>query len=203
MASFKDFIDKLFGKPREAPTGHSNQPVIHEMISRSADELEAYEIWKFSSRMERVLQFTKMEYHKNLEEENLLGATFFTFQQPAAKGFILNYRNDIFSAMEFQHYFDYLKEKILELNYKLYTSDSRSFNRKDHAETIERHYLKPKYQLDEEEKFVQQYGNIIITQIMKDDKPAYIKFMCNHYHDRKYTGHDDFYELIDHILHDV
>jgi len=171
------------------------------MVSRSGEEKAAFEIWQHSTRKDRSLSFIKSEYYNNKSEaHNMVGDTFYTIEKPSTKGFILNFRKEIFSPVEFQHYFDYLKLKILEHNYKLYTSDVRIFDRGDFVETIERHYIKPRFQVSDEDLFIQQFGNVSITHVKKDNRPVRIQFLCHMYSDRKYTVADPFDELISHIL---
>ncbi len=200
MAAFWDQIKNIFGKSGEV---HERQTpaAVHELISRTEEELADYEDWKNSGRKERALQFIQMEYEKDmLSKENYIGSTFYTINKPASEGFILNFNEQIFNPLEFQHYFDYLKEKILQLDYKLYSSDLRIFNRPGHVESIERHYMKPRYRFNDEKRFIQQYGNVMVTQIKKNHKPVYIQLMCNRYMDRKYTAPRPFNELIVHIF---
>jgi len=200
MAGFWDQIKNIFGKSVDV---HEQQTpaAVHELINRPEEELKDYESWKNSKRKDQALRFMQMEYKKDvLSEENYLGSTFYTINKPASEGFILNFNEQIFSPLEFQHFFDYLKEKILALDYKLYSSDLRIFNRPRYVESIERHYMKPRYRFNDDKHFIQQYGNIMVTQIKKDHKPVYIQLMCNRYMDRKYTAPMPFKELITHLF---
>ena len=198
MTGFWDQIKNIFSKS-EAAHERQSPATVHELINRTEDERTDYENWKTSKRREDALRFTKMEYDV-LSEENYIGSTFYTISKPAAEGFILNFNEQIFSPLEFQHYFDYLKEKILVLDYKLYSSDLRIFNRPEYVESIERHYMKPRYRFNDEKRFIQQYGNVMVTQIKKNHKPVYIQLMCNRYMDRKYTAPKPFSELIGHLF---
>ncbi len=200
MAAFWEQIKKVFSKA-EQTNEKKSAAVIHERIERPEDERAAYENWKKSVQKERILQFSRLEYRKEAaSEDNYVGSSFYTINKPAAQGFILNFNESMFTPFEFQYYFDYLKEKTLELDYKLYSSDVRIFNRPDYVETIERHYMKPKYRINENHLFVQQYGNVMITQVKKDNKPVYLQLMCNRYQDRKYTPPEDFDHFIQHLF---
>lgn len=197
MPTFKDIWNQLFGKGEPKP---SNQPVVHEVIERSEEEVAGYEAWKASDRHSTQLGFVYQEYHKVQEEQNTLGSTFYYHDEPASKGFILNFRPDVFTPEDFQHYFDYLKERVREMEYRIYTSDVRSFVREEHAEEIQRHYLKPRHRRRKDQK-VQHFGNITITLVRQNDQPVYIKFMCHSYQDRNFTEATDYRELIEQVIH--
>lgn len=197
MASFKDIWNQLFGKEPPKP---SNQPVVHEVIERSENEQQDYEAWKDSDRQTKQLEFVHQEYHKVQEEKNLLGSTFYYLDEPSSKGFILNFRPDLFAPEDFRHYFDYLKERVQEFDYAVYTSDVRSFARANHAEEIQRHHLKPRSRR-RDDQMEQQFGNITITLVRHDDKPVYIKFICHSYRDRNYTEAADYRKLIERVIH--
>ncbi len=202
MSWINQIMQQLFGKEEEVSKTPSRQPVVHEVIQRTHTDKDAYQRWLGSQRMQRALDFIQLEYNKNRHEENLVGATFYHLNQPSSKGFILNYRKDMFSEKEFQYYFDYLKERVLTLDYKSYTSDLRSYDRGEYVETIERHYLKPSWRMTaDKSQLVQQYGNITITHHSKDDQPVYLKFMCHNYADRQFTDAEDFEQLIQHMIH--
>ena len=195
MSDFFEFFKNLFGQ--EAKSG---EPLVHEMIKRDEDDLQAYNLWKSSARKERVIEHLKLEYIQNKNQENITGATFYNIDQPAIKGFQLNYDQEFSTKKEFQFLFDYLRDRVLELEYQVYISDSRSFIKNDSAESIERHYLKPKLRKDADNKFVHLYGNITITHHLIDDEPGFLRFTANIYQDRKYAAAADFEELVEIIL---
>lgn len=197
MAGFKDVWNQLFGKGRDIP---SNQPILHELIERTEEELKAYEGWKHSDRQSEQLEYVFAEYHKEREAKNLLGSTFYYLDEPSSKGFMLNYQPDIFKPAEFQYYFDYLKERVQGFDYKIYTSDVRSFVREEYAEEVQRHYLKPRNRMDQNQ-LDQQFGNITITLVKQNNQPVYIQFICHRYHDRNYTEATDYRNLIEQVIH--
>ena len=197
MSGFKEMWNQLFGKEKATP---SNQPVIHEVIERSETERQDYEKWKESARQAKQLTYVFDEYHKVQETKNLIGSTFYYLDESSSKGFILNFRPDIFEPEEFQFYFDYLKERVREFDYKIYTSDVRSFVRAEYAEEIQRHYLKPRFRMDQKQ-MDQQFGNITITLVRQNDQPVYIQFICHRYADRNYTEATDYRMLIEQVIH--
>lgn len=200
MHWINQLLQNLFGTGSEAPTV-SRQPVVHTLIERTQTDHDGYTRWVGSQRMAAALEAVLFEYHKHKQQDNFVGATFYHLDTPSSKGFILNYKQELFSEKEFQYYFDYLKARVLELDYKSYTSDTRTFDRGDHVETIERHYLKPSWRLtSDKSQLVQQYGNITITHHVKDNQPNYLKFMCHNYADRQFTDAEDFDRLIEHMI---
>ena len=94
---------------------------------------------------------------------------------------------------------DYLKLKILKNNYRSSMSDLRIKNYDHYEERIERHYLKPKHSLLASEKINQEFGNISILLILKNNIPFQLKFSATAYPDRTFAQSkpfDDLMELI-------
>lgn len=202
MGWLQRILDKLKGAPGSpGATTPVRQPVDHAIIERTRTFREAYSQWVDSQRMEATLQQLRNGYHELLAQDNHVGDLFYHLDQPSAKGFMLHFKEALFSPTEFQFYFDWLKDRMLELDYRLYTSDSRTFDRGTYVEQIDRHYLKPANRRTEDNlRQVQQYGNVTLTLHQHDDRPQFIKFMCQHYSDRQYTVVSDFTQLMAHIL---
>jgi hypothetical protein len=90
-----------------------------------------------------------------------------------------------------------LKDKTLNLGYKLVNADRSLFDKDKYVETKERYYLKPIIDAqNSDELFNQRFGNIMIEQVLIDNKPSYLKFMASIYSDRLYTKALDFEELM-------
>ena len=195
MSEILDFFKNLFNK-EDKPSN----PFIHEVISRSDEEEIYYHNWKRSPRKDRAMEFLRMEYQKNVAEENFTGATFYTINAEAMKGFQLHYRPDIFSINEFQYLFDYLKERVMNFDYRPYISDVRTYVKENTTECIERHYLKPRLKKDTDNRFVHLFGNITILHEKINEQPSHIKFIANTYQDRKYTAPEKYKNLIEHVL---
>ncbi len=174
-----------------------NVPFVQEIIERSDKEIEAYQYWKVDDKKDHFISFLLGQIN-NPSKSDLL-----RLNSPKSQGFILKY--EIVEATtdfaEFRYLFDYLKEQVLKLNYVSYVSDVKNFVRKSHVETIERHYMKPRFSYDETTGLAdQQYGNVLIEHLLHDEQSIRIKFICNIYNDRKWTKPLSFMELLQHIL---
>jgi len=187
-----NFIKQLFKKQES-----HNVPFLQEMIERSEQEQAAYQYWKSDDRKDYIMSFLASQIKATKNSDLLI------LNNLKSRGFILQY--DVVEANmgtdEFCHLFDYFKEQILKLSYVTYMSDVKNFVRKAHVETIERHYLKPRFSYDEELLLAdQQYGNLLIEHLLHDQKSIHIKFVCNIYNDRKWTKPLDFDDLMKNIL---
>ncbi len=187
-----NFIKQLFKKQES-----HNVPFTQEIIKRSEEEQTTYEYWKLDDRKDYLMSFLASQIKAPKDSDLLI------LNSLKSRGFILQYNvvEANTSMEEFRHLFDYFKEQILKLRYMPYMSDVKNFVRKTHVETIERHYLKPRFSYDEELLLSdQQYGNLLIEHLLHDEKPIHIKFVCNIYNDRKWTKPLDFDDLMKNIL---
>ncbi|MBK9013497.1 MAG: hypothetical protein IPM82_05115 [Saprospiraceae bacterium] len=106
----------------------------------------------------------------------------------------------IYAREDAGHFFDLLKEKVLTLNYRNQLSDTRSWSEKDWVQTVERHYLKPRQNWEADKKINQQFGNITIELILRNDSPHLLTFRATSYSDRLYADASDFHELMQAVL---
>lgn len=199
-----DFFKNIFGESGKdnQPIINSKKPLIHEELSRNEQEKHGFERWKLEDAKDNMVRYILQQYKLHHQNANYdLNALLF-LNTTNSKGFILRYKGISTTKSEFQYLFDYLREQILQhLYYKKYLSDIREFARKDYVETIERHYVKPRFLYDEEKQIVNQlYGNVIIEHTLYNQNPVEIKFMVNSYTDYKYTQVIPFNNLLEIIL---
>lgn len=201
MSFFSDLTNKLFPKPEESKP--NPEPFIREELKRSNNDLVAYALWKESQEKEQVVSFVGEQYLKGqYENENV--SLFRVIKSGTTDGFMLRFLAET-DPLYFQHLFDYFKEKVKELQYTIYTSDVRTYDRNDFVERIERHYLKPSWRVlntkavNSTGKMNQLYGNITIELNKQNDQPQFLKFVCQHYIDSKFSEPQDFNELMKHI----
>ena len=197
MGFFQKVIQRLF--PPKATSG--KLPFFSGSIDKNRSRGKDYETFLDSNEKERVLDFIRHQFHlfKTGEEDlNMIRI----LKTDSSNGFILRYPEQ-FNVRSFRFLFDYFKDKVAELDYYLYTSDERAYERKNHIETIERHYLKPSLRRFREAKpgepIDQIFGNVLIELYFTDDTPSYIKLLANNYNDHKYKEARNFDELIDHL----
>ncbi len=203
MSFFDKIITGVFGSHKV----NSSLPLVEEELKRHESYKNAYFRWVNEGRYRWLTQKTHQSYmlKKKNETDDL---QVHILKSSGANGFAVTY-SLLMEERELQYLFDYLRDKVLNLDYKLYASDRRIFDRKEYVETIEKHYLKPPIvkiapQGDQhphnQETINQRFGNIIIEYIAIDDKPSFLRFMTHYYSDFLYSPVEPFDELIDYLL---
>lgn len=195
------FFQKLMQRLFPANTASGKLPFFSGGIDKNRSRGKDYEEFIDSDKKERILDFIRHQFRLfETDEEDLNMIRI--LKTNSSNGFILRYPEQ-FDVRSFRFLFDYFKDKVTELEYYLYTSDERAYERKNHIETIERHYLKPSLRRFREAKpgepIDQIFGNILIELYFIDDNPAYIKLLANNYNDHKYQKARNFDELISHL----
>lgn len=180
------FFDKIKEKLFPANT-NPKQPVVHEELKRRQAEQERYRNWRQSPKVQEITSYLCEQYQLHLQGGGDQSMMRILSTNPSTKGFLLRYPAQL-RPEEFQHIFDFLRDLFLQQGYKLYASDRKVYNRKTHAETIERHYLKPRIRHAHMKPPVDQlFGNIIIELFKNNDQPTHLRFLCHSYHDAKYA----------------
>lgn len=195
MSNFWDQIKNLF---RSVEESSSQRPAIHEMLERSETELADYQQWHETLSKRRLLDWVR-ESHLNfmVEGESRDQAIDF-LNTPSAKGFVLHIYKTRYRKREISHFFDYLKERVLALGYRISLSDTQTYNKKDWVEQVDRHYLKPPTDLRNpgRGKFDQGFGNISIELVYRNDQLQLLKFKATTYSDHMYQEAKEFSDLM-------
>jgi len=196
MHFFDKIKNKLFPQDRAA---NPKVPLVSGPLKRSDRERASYFSWLNEHRYKYLIaQFAEAYQGKLKSEAHRLNVH--AFQSPYANGFALTYHHDIGTG-EFQHLFDHLKDKTLQLGYRLQIQERKMFDKGEYVETVEKYYLKPPVQDLEEGKLIDQlYGNILLENILIDDQPSYMKYLASIYSDRLYTKALPFAQLVDHLF---
>ncbi len=188
-----DFFNQLFRKQVSGKV-----PMVQEMLQRSDTEQLGYTNWQLSEHKASSIKYLHDEISRYFLDE--ASTSLLLINTAKSRGFILPYNVLPSDILAFQHLFDYFKAQILTLNYSLYLSDVKHYNRPKQVETIERHYLKPRMGYDFSAPLNQLYGNITIEHYLHNDKPQQIKFLVTPYNDRKYTAPLSFAHLVEQLL---
>lgn len=194
------FWQRLFNLEKAVAQSSSSQPIIHELIQRSVEEIIDYEQWKSSYILRRLIDWLADQYtvyHKG-GSVNDDGIDFLNL--PSSKGFILYFHRTNYTRREATFLFDYFKERVKTLNYRTQISDTKTYNRNQWVETVEKHYLKPRLAFIEGEKMNQQFGNIMIELEIRNDLTHNLRLRATHYQDSNFSPVLDFHELMQHLL---
>ncbi len=198
MATFWQKISSLF---EAAENSSGSDPAVHEMIERDDAELEAYARWKKTLARRRLLDWLTDQYA--LYRTTGGGDREVDFlDTPSSKGFVIHFSETQYSKAEITHFFHYLKERILELNYRTQISDRRVFSRPNWVETQERHYLKPRTRKQrmagpvERGALDQKFGNISVELELRDDRAWNLRLRATTYQDALYNEPESFRALM-------
>jgi len=193
MEFFDNIFNQLFPKNER---NHPKNPVISESLKRSEKDQQLYFKWVNEKSYAQFFERIKEAYYKkrvNIADKLQVHI----LQMPYANGFAVTFLPTFISQKEFQHAFDLLKDKTLNLGYQLNTSNRRIFDKGEYIQTIEKYYLKPIIDIKQaNELFDQKYGNIIIELYFTDNQPSYLKYVANIYSDRLYTVALKFDDLV-------
>jgi hypothetical protein len=187
-------IKKLFKSVEESSPA---QPVLKSTIERSEAELLDFEIWKNGLSKRRLFDWIHQEYATYLSEpqHQVEGIDF--IHARATYGFAIHFYKLNYPLRDINHLFDLLKEQVRDIGYRSYTSDSRTYNRPDWVERLDRHYLKPPIIfLEDGVSLDQKFGNITIELLFRNDKAHQLKFSATSYRDRNYKEAESFEALM-------
>jgi hypothetical protein len=198
MSDFWKKIKNVFSAAEESS---SINPTIHEVIERSKEQLADYEHWKNSLAARRLIDWLKNEYFTYLTSPKNIDRSIDFLNSTSKKGFVIHFSNMQYRMEEITFLFDYLKEKVKELPYRTYVSDTRIYPKNDFVETIHRHYLKPSLKLKVAgQKAGQAFGNITIEMLLKNDQIVDLKFSATTYRDHQFEEAGDFSDLMKSVL---
>ena len=198
MTDIWQYFQQLFQK--EA-TSSKTQPLLHESIVRSEEEIAQYEKWKNSYIKKQILKWIGSQYGLFLTEGIASDKNIIFLENVSVKGFAIYFSNLGYNVLEINYLFDYLKEKILGLNYKSSVSDIRTYTKGMVVESTAKYYLKPSLKnMLGNPPFNQEFGNISIELIYQDEIPKTLKFSATNYNDRSYQKAKPFGQLMEHLL---
>jgi hypothetical protein len=193
MANIWDYFKNLF---QEAEESTPSNPLIHKMIERTEDEKADYEYWKNTLVRRRMMDWLNDQFSIfNVLPDDIDESLDF-LDTPSSKGFAVYFHKTQYSRRDVTHFFDFLKEQVLKLEYRTQISDLRTYNRPKWVETVQRHYLKPKPDFMRSGKFDQRFGNVMIELYFRDDKPHQVLFRATTYKDHLFKDAEEFQGLM-------
>jgi hypothetical protein len=196
------YMKDLFKAEQES---NPKKPFIQEPLERDEVAVQSYDLWKRTLAKQRFLDWLNIQYATFvMSDETGIDTAIDFLNTPSAKGFVIHFDEQMHNRGDFIHLFDYLQERVLEMNYKKYMSDIRTYNktRNDNTwvETIQRHYLKPRFKVLEDNTFDQRFGNIKIELFYRNDRIRNLQFSATRYSDRSYAEGNTFNDLMRELL---
>ncbi|MEO1258326.1 MAG: hypothetical protein AAFZ15_06000 [Bacteroidota bacterium] len=192
-----DYFKNLF---QEAEKSSPSKPLIHEAIKRNEKELEKYAAWKTSLEHRRTIDWLIDQYAIWQVLPDDIHESILFLNTPSSKGFAIHFDNGKISPDQSGHLLDFIKEKVLALNYRPQVSDTRTWSEKKVVKTVDRYYLKPRTSKTPDGRIKQIFGNITLELLYKDNEPFNLKFRATAYNDRLYHPPQDFQVLMNGIF---
>ena len=171
MATFWERITAIFDS---AERSSPSMPAVHELITRDAEELDDYAQWKRTAARTRLIDWLLDEYARFQASGTTEHALSF-LDTPSSKGFVIHFAETNYTPREINHFFHYLRERILTLDYRTQISDRRIFSADKWVERQDRHYLKPRTRQQrmagppERGGLDQKFGNVTVELEYRDD----------------------------------
>ncbi|MEH0157055.1 hypothetical protein V6R21_23240 [Limibacter armeniacum] len=197
MSFFDKIIKKLFpdGENQSTP---SKLPVVTEQLKRSVKEQQHYKAWLYSEQHIGMTEKFSNAYWKKVNEiDSDIKAV--VLDTPYSRGFAF-FPHQSISDSDFRNFFDFLRDRMLEIGYRNNISDRRIFDRGSYVEAVEKHYLKPTVSYNELKQADQRYGNVLIELKSRDDKVTLLTLQSNIYAGRQYKEPLSFADLAGRLL---
>jgi hypothetical protein len=194
MPSLWEQIKELF---QSVEKSSASQPVLKGPIKRSEDELADFDKWKSGLSQKHLFDWIHNEYATYLVEPEQLAESIDFINIRATRGFAIHFYKLNYPLRDINHLFDLLKEQLRNVGYKGNNSSSRTYNRPNWVERLDRHYLKPPIAFVEDGvRMDQRFGNVTIELLFRNDKPHLLRFSATSYVDRNYEKAENFDDLM-------
>lgn len=195
MSLINAIITKIFPRPDKIETGED--PVISEPINRSEKFKERYLGWTALAETRSMIDNIARGYDQFIlagKSELPIGK----YKDRGIEGMYLEGSLNL-TGEEFSFLLDFLKERVLTLNYRFYRS---LYEARDNGKGIslrEQYYFKP-IPSSFELPVSQEYGNITLELDRSGDTVTYLKIFATTYSGYNYQPSKNFDELIWHLL---
>jgi hypothetical protein len=163
------------------------------LLRRDEEFIQHYQIWKQSGEAVAILHQLKANILTGIRAEDS-DFSIDLHYAPGANGFSISDSKKT-ATDTYRYLADYFKEKVLSINYRLYSSMAEKKYRVDKIIRLERHYLKPAVWL-EEMPMEQLFGNIMIELEMSGESLDYLKILATYYTGFDYKPAKNFDDLV-------
>lgn len=196
----------------EAESSTKQEPADHSILTRHQDEREAFAVWREGIIARRLKDWFADQYAVFLTYPQQVDEALDFLDTPSSKGFVVHFHKTQYSLREAEFFQLYLREKVLSQNYRTQVADTKAYAIDAGTERNDRYYLKPRPDWSPPEghqgginthsadQFDQQFGNVLIELVVRNDKPHHLKFSATIYHDRVYQKAQSFGALMQVVL---
>ncbi|MFK8055343.1 MAG: hypothetical protein AB8F78_04400 [Saprospiraceae bacterium] len=201
-----DQVKSIFN---EAEQSQGSEPVLHEVLTRHKDKAEAFERWREGMICGRLLDWLANQYALFLTEPKRVDEGLDFLSTKSQKGFVIHFNDTQYSLQEAEFFQLLLRERVLTQSYRTQVADTRTYTKGGATERTDRYYLKPRPQWAHPEgpdaemdghtadQHDQQFGNVMIELVVRNEKPHQLRFSAATYHDRVYKDATGFGALMD------
>ena len=187
-------------------------PVDHAPLTRHRDRAEDYAQWRGGVVHERLLAWLAEQYANFLTDRGRVDEAVDFLDTPSSKGFVIHFSDTGYSLREAEFFQLYLRERVMANAYRTQVADTRTYARRGATERTDRYYLKPKPDFAHPDgpdaamdmhtagQFGQQFGNVMLELVVRNERPHQLKFSATIYHDRVYREADGFGKLMEQVL---
>lgn len=174
-------LDKLFGNKDEP----DSLQMLDGVLERSEAFEEAFKRWSASYKAEEVIGKISNIFW-NVRRGIGFSPGLFVYTSPQANGFYFNSKLEI-SQRGFEFLLDEFRDRVLKMDYSLYTSDRKYVEVPAGIQRIDKHYLKPNSKTHSDGLFNQNYGNVLLELYSLNEEAQYLKCMVTVYSDRTFA----------------
>jgi hypothetical protein len=101
----------------------------------------------------------------------------------------------------FQHLFDYLRDRVLGLGYHLGAADERTTRHESFTESTQKYFLKPQpHDCATSGRCDQRFGNVTVDLVRINGQPGFIRLLSNPFSDAIFTPAASFEELMEAVF---
>ncbi|RIY06212.1 hypothetical protein D0T11_18970 [Hymenobacter rubripertinctus] len=101
----------------------------------------------------------------------------------------------------FQHFFDFIRDRVLALGYQLGAADERATRHERYTEATQKYFLKPQpHDCTHTGRCNQRYGNVTVDLVSINGQPGFIRLFNNPFTDSIFTPPGTFDELVDAVF---
>jgi len=195
--SWWDQVKSIF---QEAEQSQATEPALHEVLTRHKDEAEAFSHWREGLICRQLNSWLVNQYALFLTEPNRVDESLDFLSTKSQKGFVIHFNDTQYTLQEAEFFQLLLRERVLTQAYRTQVADARTYSKGGATERTDRYYLKPRPQWAHPEgpnaeidghtadQHDQQFGNIMIELVVRNDKPHQLRFSAAIYHDRVYKN---------------
>jgi hypothetical protein len=195
--SIQDKIKSFFQKSETATRTDKKNKAFSKVLTRSDDFLAHYNNWKISGEASMMLKLLRATVEGSAGPEDSSPRVDF-YSLPGAKGLSV-YGLQATDHGNYRFLMDLLKERLLDMDYRLYSSTSEKKSSTGDVIITERHYLKPAVR-SSVAPMDQLFGNILIELEVLNDKGERLKLLATHYTGFDYKPVRNFDDLIVNLL---